>query len=151
MSIFSTIYKISALRTSSSFFSCLGFHSWKIKLLNPSSYRPHFLPRASLPVISDDRSNLLDQIKRGRELKHVEPGAGVSGGGGGGGGVGDLLSEIRKGKQLRPVSDDPSAGSAPPPQAELTGKRFCIIHNAYYLWILSYDLSISVRIFLWLN
>jgi len=79
------------------------------------------MSKASLPVISDDRSNLLDQIKRGRELKHVEPGAGVSGGGGGGGGVGDLLSEIRKGKQLRPVSDDPSAGSAPPPQAELTG------------------------------
>jgi len=78
------------------------------------------MSKASLPVISDDRSNLLDQIKRGRELKHVEPGAGVSGGGGGGG-VGDLLSEIRKGKQLRPVSDDPSTGSAPPPQPELTG------------------------------
>jgi len=76
------------------------------------------MSKASLPVISDDRSNLLDQIKRGRELKHVEPG---TGGGGSGGGVGDLLSEIRKGKQLRPVSDEPSSGSALPPQPELTG------------------------------
>ena len=70
---------------------------------------------------------MLDQIKRGRELKHVEPGAGVSGGGGGGGGgggVGELLSEIRKGKQLRPVSDDPSAGGTAPAQPELTGKSF---------------------------
>ena len=78
--------------------------------------------RASLPVVSDDRSNLLDQIKRGRELKHVEPGAGGAGsGGGGGGGGGDLLSEIRKGKQLRPVSDDPSSDRGPP-QPELTGE-----------------------------
>ena len=89
---------------------------------------PPLISRASLPVVSDDRSNLLDQIKRGRELKHVEPGTG--GGGGSGGGVGDLLSEIRKGKQLRPVSDEPSSGSALPPQPELTGEILSVAIGA---------------------
>lgn len=90
----------------------------------PPPAPPPGMSKASLPVVSDDRSNLLDQIKRGRELKHVEPGAGGDSGGGGGdsgGGGGDLLSEIRKGKQLRPVSDEPPTGGEGPPQPELTG------------------------------
>ena len=84
-------------------------------------------------MVPDDRSNLLDQIKRGRELKHVESGAG--GGGAGGGGGGDLLSEIRKGKQLRPVSDDPVAGGGGPPQPELTGELTMIMNDDFERWL----------------
>jgi len=72
--------------------------------------------KCSLPVVSDDRNNLLRDIQKGRALKHVEPGAGS-----GGGDRSDLMSAIRQGAKLRPVSDEPTAGREGPPGQELTG------------------------------
>jgi Wiskott-Aldrich syndrome protein len=57
-----------------------------------------------LPVIPDTRNALMDSIRKGAQLKKVEATSKVEAGGG----RNDLLSEIRGGIELRPVSDRPA-------------------------------------------
>ncbi|KFB37329.1 AGAP001081-PA-like protein [Anopheles sinensis] len=71
---------------------------------------PTMLPPSAIPGgaaaggAQDDRSALLDSIRKGKTLKKVDQGA-PSTGSGSGDSRGDLLSEIQKGFQLRPVAD----------------------------------------------
>lgn len=59
-----------------------------------------------LPALPDNRSALMDSIKKGAQLKKVEVSSDAATGNAG---RGDLLSEIRGGIELRPVSDRPTA------------------------------------------
>lgn len=61
-----------------------------------------------LPVIPDTRNLLMDSIRKGAQLKKVEVSSNASSSSGGDS-RGDLLSEIRGGIELRPVSDRPAA------------------------------------------
>lgn len=57
-----------------------------------------------LPALPDNRSALMESIKKGAQLKKVETSSNS-----GSEPRGDLLSEIRGGIELRPVSDRPVA------------------------------------------
>lgn len=60
-----------------------------------------------LPVVSDNRSALMDSIRKGAQLKKVEASSNATNSSGDS--RGDLLSEIRGGIELRRVSDRPVA------------------------------------------
>ncbi|XP_053682613.1 actin nucleation-promoting factor WASL isoform X2 [Sabethes cyaneus] len=60
---------------------------------------------APVPVVDDGRSALLDSIRKGTTLKKVDQSALSTGSGGGGDPRSDLLSQIRDGIELRPVTD----------------------------------------------
>lgn len=64
----------------------------------------------------DTRGALLDSIRKGMTLKKVMDTGGSGGGAGGGdsGSRGNLLNEIRMGKELRPAGERELGQSAPP-------------------------------------
>ncbi|XP_055605696.1 actin nucleation-promoting factor WASL [Uranotaenia lowii] len=62
-------------------------------------------PAIPLPTVDDGRSALLDSIRKGTTLKKVDHSALSTGSEGGGDPRGDLMSEIRKGYELRNVAD----------------------------------------------
>ncbi|XP_055639547.1 actin nucleation-promoting factor WASL-like isoform X2 [Toxorhynchites rutilus septentrionalis] len=86
-------------------------------MASPSLKSP--APAAPALVIDDGRSALLDSIRKGTTLKKVDQSALSTGSGGSADPRSDLLSQIRDGIELRPVTDreqgaqvDRSSGSA---------------------------------------
>lgn len=66
---------------------------------------PKAPPAPSLPAVPDMRSALMDSIKKGAQLKKIDASSTASNSGGDS--RTDLLSEIRTGVELRPVSNRP--------------------------------------------
>lgn len=57
-----------------------------------------------VPVVNDARNALMDSIRKGTQLRKVDPAA-LSTGSGSGDARSDLLSEIRQGIELKPAAD----------------------------------------------
>lgn len=69
-----------------------------------ATHAPAQASKAPPPVETDSRNALMDEIRKGRQLKAVEPTT-VSGGGGSGDLRNDLLGQIRQGHTLKPVTE----------------------------------------------
>lgn len=75
-------------------------------MMMPPPVMSENVPKApSLPVVPDTRAALMDSIRQGAKLKKVEVSSNASNSSGDS--RSDLLSEIRTGVELRPVSDRP--------------------------------------------
>lgn len=85
----------------------------KKKLFTFSSPPSETAPTKSIPVVNDARSALMDSIRNRPTLRKVDPAA-LSTGSGSGDARNDLLSDIRKGIELRPAADRELSGSREP-------------------------------------